>query len=429
MGRVGANLGLATLRAGQHDSRVRSCGVISMPFGTPKIQDGRGSPSRSTRLGGLRRLYPKILLAVFSLSLAGAISECAVRIFVSEVNDTFIVPIDSIHEKYHHKLLAPPIPASRRDAVRIMFVGDSFTWGMGVRERATSAFPVLVGKFFSQGSVEGVAPRVVQTFNLGMVSYSPSIYGVVLRDYAPLLKPDIVVLSLDDSDPQDDLLYSHLVKTDDRGLPQSVYPGLPGVPDLLIPVAKQIKLVRLVSGIFGRVVNKLRSKSDTLRQIENRYGHYRPGPGTDEEWAEAFQRSLRLTDAIHRYCRENQIKLVIINYPYAPAVTTKYRTTWEGDTFNFTPGVILDPTFHKAVRDFTAARGIPYYDFTGHLRSLPELDGIFNDENGHYAEKGYELLSRELVKFLGPLVDEVAVAKADGGSPGDRSLPGTRPIE
>ena len=93
-------------------------------------------------------------------------------------------------------------------------------------------------------------PRVVQTFNLGMVSYSPSIYGVVLRDYAPLLKPDILVLSLDDSDPQDDLLYSHLVKTDDRGLPESVYPGLPGVPDLLIPVAKQIKLVRLASGIF-----------------------------------------------------------------------------------------------------------------------------------------------------------------------------------
>jgi hypothetical protein len=106
--------------------------------------------------------------------------------------------------------------------VRIIFVGDSFTWGMGVKDRSTNAFPPLVGKYFSDSSVPGVAPRAVQTFNLGTVSYSPSIYGVVLRDFAPVLNPDIVVLGLDDSDPQDDLIYRSMLRTDDKGLPLSV---------------------------------------------------------------------------------------------------------------------------------------------------------------------------------------------------------------
>ena len=77
--------------------------------------------------------------------------------------------------------------------------------------------------------------------------------------------------------------------------------------------------------------------------------------------------------------------------------------------------------------DFASARSIPYYDFTDYLRLLPELDGIFNDEDGHYAEKGYELLSQELVKFLRPLVDEIADARAEGGSPGEKALLETRP--
>jgi|SRR5271157_991257 len=362
-------------------------------------------------LNKLRRLSPKILLAVVSLCLALAFAECIDRIFLPEVSDTIIVPIKSIEEKYHHPPRFPPIPSLVPGAVRIVFIGDSFTFGLGVDDRSTKAFPPLVGRFFSEGLVEGVARRAVQTFNLGTPSYSPSIYGVVLRDFAPTLKPDIVVLGLDDSDPQDDLLYSHLLKTDDQGLPLSVYPGLPGVPDFLIPVAKRIKLVRHVSGVYENMVNRIKRKADITMRIENRYGHYRPGPGSEKQWAEAFERTLRLVDAFHSYCVEHEIKLAIINYPYAPAVTTtQYRGTWPGQRFYFTRGVILDPTFHKAVREFASARDIPYYDFTPYLRRLPDLEGIYKDDDVHYAERGYELLARELVGFLRPIVDEVTVA-------------------
>jgi hypothetical protein len=36
---------------------------------------------------------------------------------------------------------------------------------------------------------------------------------------------------------------------------------------------------------------------------------------------------------------------------------------------------------------------------------LPDLKGIYNYDDGHFAERGYELLARELVKFLAPIVE------------------------
>ena len=216
-----------------------------------------------------------------------------------------------------------------------------------------------------------------------------------------------MVLGLDDSDPQDDLLYSNTLVTDDQGLPLSVYPGIPGVPSFLTPVARWVKLVRLVGKLGDKVYRRL-DKNNEIKKFENRWANYRPGGGSAKQWAEAFERSLKLVDAFYKYCEGHHIKLLIINYPYAPAVTTKYLSTFR-KMFHFDTGIIHAPTFHRAVRNFASARGIPYYDFTPYLRTLPDLEGVYNEKDmcGHYSEKGYELLARELVKFLAPFVDEV----------------------
>ena len=153
-----------------------------------------------------RRLLFKIALALFSLSLTLAFAECVDRIFVPATSDTLIIPIESINERFHHRFKERPIPSPLPGAVRIAFIGDSFTRGIGVKDPDTKAFPALVGRFFGEGSVKGDGRPEVQTFNLGAPSYSPSIYGVVLREFTPKLNPHIVVLGLDDSDPHDDLI-------------------------------------------------------------------------------------------------------------------------------------------------------------------------------------------------------------------------------
>lgn len=169
-----------------------------------------------------------IFLFSCSIILSLVFLELGCRFLLPEVSDTFIIKLRSVGNRYHHRYNGER-KSLQKDRFRIAFLGDSFTEGMGVSRK--DAFPQLVGKYFNEGKITGEA-ILVQTFNLGTRSYSPSIYGVVARDFFPKIKPDLVVLAVDDSDPQDDLLYRFSLKVDEHGLPLSVYPVIPGVPPI-----------------------------------------------------------------------------------------------------------------------------------------------------------------------------------------------------
>jgi lysophospholipase L1-like esterase len=354
----------------------------------------------------------KLSCLTLSLSLSLAVAEFVARRFLPELHHGLVV-VDSRgqtivggdDETYHHKPLWDEVPTPNSRAYRIIFLGDSFTWGLGLTDRKR-AFPHVVERIFSEGSVDEVAPRAVQTFNLGTPSYSPSIYGVVLRNYAPILKPDLVVLALDDSDPQDDLIYRPYLTTDGDGLPLSVNPLLRGVPGFLVPLATRVKLVRLSLAYLDKAYRRL-LEPKPLKEWKARFGHYRPGPGTDDQWAQLFQHTLSIVSSIQKYCYSNNIKLAILNYPYLPAVTTHdLVSAWRRKHTHFGTEILYQPTFHDAVRVFSDVRHIPYYDFTTYLRSLPDHHGlVVSDEDPHYSPKGHELLAREVVKFLAPLVN------------------------
>jgi hypothetical protein len=132
-------------------------------------------------------------------------------------------------------------------------LGDSFTWGSC---DAKDTFPRLVQTYFRDGTVPGVPPRNVQVFNLGTVSYSPSIYGILVKEYVPQIKPHLVVIAVDDSDPQDDLLYARTMIKDAQGLPESVRPYLEGVPEFLLPLAYRVKLIRVTCSVLYQRIGK-----------------------------------------------------------------------------------------------------------------------------------------------------------------------------
>lgn len=356
-------------------------------------------------------------LGALSLFFCLVFAEIAARILIPEVSDSFVIKTESLQEKFHHKplwgTLSPPDPL----AYRVVFIGDSFTYGYPIKDR-TKAFPAVFGQLFNEGAVEGVEARRIQSYNLGTPSYSPSVYGVVLREITPALKPDMVVLGLDDSDPQDDILYGPMLVTDSRGLPVSVHPGLPGVPHWLKPVASRVKLVRLSLGLGDKAYRKFVDREpQVLKRWESRLGHYRPGPGTEAQWSGAFQRSHALVAAMHDYCEARGIRFCVINYPYPPAVSQTEGLTWRKH-FHFGTDQLYEPSFHEATRTFCQSRKIPYYDFTTKLRSLTDHKGLFlSDDDPHYSPEGNAMLARELVRFLGPMIDAPASSDYDR-SPG-----------
>jgi hypothetical protein len=209
-----------------------------------------------------------------------------------------------------------------------------------------------------------------------------------------------VVLSVDDSDLQDDLVYSPMVKKDSDGLPLSVYPAPPGTPEWLLPIARRIKLVRLtMAALHKRRTRSERIKRDPRdrRLFTNRYAHY--VPENEHAWAPEFSRSLALIDAIVRYCRAHEIQIAIVNYPYPPAVTRLYGIEWR-KVFGLDGDRIYDPAWHHVQRRYAEAERVPYYDFTKYLRLLTDHQGIYDERDGHFSAAGNTLLAEELVRFI-----------------------------
>src|SRR5712691_9304760 len=88
-------------------------------------------------------------------------------------------------------------------------MGDSFMEGLG----PSDTVPVHVKHFFAQAS-----GRQLCVFNSACSSYSPSIFVPQAKKLIPLLKPDIVVVDVDETDLFDDYhRYRELVTRDDAG--------------------------------------------------------------------------------------------------------------------------------------------------------------------------------------------------------------------
>lgn len=346
-----------------------------------------------------------LLISLASTLASLAMAEWLCRLYLPEINDSHVIPVTNVLEKHHHPVtLRAPLADPDPGAFRIIFLGDSFTWG--ICQDVQDTFPYLVQKYFRDGAVDGAAPRNVQVFNLGTASYSPSIYGILIKEYFQQIKPHMVILAVDDSDPQDDLLYARTMIKDEQGLAVSVRPYLAGVPKFLLPLAYRVKLVRLIcSVLYQRIGKHFRSaaqaESDQLLAFENRYAHYEPEEAA--KWEHAFSRTGDLLLAIHRYVRSRGAQTVILNYPYPPAVTRAYCLEWRKQ-FNLGADRIYEPVFHAWQRRLAEANAIPYYDFTPFMRARADLQGMYWEENGHYTGKANALFAQEIVRFIIPLL-------------------------
>ena len=93
---------------------------------------------------------------------------------------------------------------------RLLMVGDSFTFGVGVESEETFS-ALLQQKLDARGAK-------IQVINGGVGSYSPILEYLILRDrYLDWLEPDAVMLWFDFNDLQDDFFYERHLRYDAQG--------------------------------------------------------------------------------------------------------------------------------------------------------------------------------------------------------------------
>ena len=162
----------------------------------------------------LRRAPAGLLLAlgVSALLLGFALPRAFSALLISKISQTYDLSVD-------HR----PRPDGReinRDGVRfkgdasdlsdddfvVLFLGDSFTFGIGLRYHET--YPV---QFKAIASAAACVERV-RAVNFGWISSSPLLSLRLLREIGYRYRPDLLVYNLDMTDFHDDLRYEYRLR-------------------------------------------------------------------------------------------------------------------------------------------------------------------------------------------------------------------------
>jgi hypothetical protein len=99
--------------------------------------------------------------------------------------------------------------AGCRSSISVLFLGDSFMEGYDDR----NTLPYHVAKYFKTERGE-----CLKTYNAGFTSYSPAIFVPQARKLLPIVRPDYVVVDVDETDLYDDFArYRKLMVRNERG--------------------------------------------------------------------------------------------------------------------------------------------------------------------------------------------------------------------
>ena len=99
--------------------------------------------------------------------------------------------------------------AGCRSPISVLFLGDSFMEGYDDK----NTLPYHVAKYFKTERGE-----CLKTYNAGLTSYSPAIFVPQARKLLPIVRPDYVVVDVDETDLFDDFArYRKLIVRNERG--------------------------------------------------------------------------------------------------------------------------------------------------------------------------------------------------------------------
>jgi hypothetical protein len=245
---------------------------------------------------------------------------------------------------------------------RILFLGDSFTEGLGVDFSDS-----FVGKFWNK-----IRKEHFEVLNAGVASYSPHLYYLKLKYLLEnkKLKIDELIVFIDISDIQDEIVYEDYRPGDNSA----------GIVDVL----------KRRSYLFSKIYTRFLHKDPVVERF-GRDGHIRERCMWTRDvemqrlWA---NRGLELAETymslVVDLCRHHGIPLTIAVYPWP---------------YQFEETVSLQQTFWKA---FAQRHHCFFLDlfpiFSKNLRPANQFD-YFMSDNTHWTVKGHELVADSLFDY------------------------------
>jgi lysophospholipase L1-like esterase len=280
-----------------------------------------------------------------------------------------------------------------RGTVRILLLGDSFTFGLRVRDEETFGRRLeeaLRGKY-------GTAP--VEVVSAGVISYCPLLEYLQYRHHLHVLEPDLVVVNFDMSDVQDHMAYSREAVLGSDGVPLFVTePSLRSQQPSAMPKLLLFEWIgRRIQGASGRVESTL--KGVPFVRDQDRYLWTLDG---GPEWdAEARNAMAPIVD-LSRLLERDGIPLLLATYPQPwqvsadatpiPPIRDQYGVGRHTVHLN-------DRPFRK-LEAFASEHHVPFVNATAAFRQDAAPATLFLENDFHFTPRGHELYADVLARFI-----------------------------
>ncbi len=272
----------------------------------------------------------------------------------------------------------PPAPSVR--AYRVMTTGDAFTSAEGVD--TALAWPRLLERELAPGGIGGLPVRVA---NFAITGYGPNQEAAVVRDYAPRVRPNAIVLEMFTNDYEDVLL-------SDDDFASLRGDGLPPPGGL----SAALHLAQLRAFVRHELKDPIAAKLHLRPNVEglgfaDAVAFDPARPGRERSATLTRERLRQMRDV----ARSLHARFVVILVP-SPVQVCASRDLRYDDP----PVALVDPELPQRVtRTLTTELGIEYYDARAALRASPVCP--YQPRNLHFTRAGHETFARYVAGILG----------------------------
>lgn len=274
-------------------------------------------------------------------------------------------------------LAGTPEPDGFRDAdLNLLFLGDSFTYGFGVRPR--EAFP-----FVCEALLESEHPsRPIQVANFAWTTSSPLLSYRRLVDVGEKYHPDMVLMCIDMSDIRDDVRWRDMLER--KGV-YAWFDRLPMTLDLLEWLAPDLYVGLVSRSTGGAPVERFFATEAPLEET-------RP-------WFAPLVSSLT---KIESWCTERGVEFAVVVLPRAFQYSKREcPDNWEADLY--TP---LGPHAHAPFRFFDELSEEVDYPVVSLLEDFLSTD-VFPTcfrSDPHWTPAGHRVAAGAIMEKLGPRI-------------------------
>lgn len=323
----------------------------------------------------------------------------------------------------------------KQNKIRIMLIGDSFVYGQNAHDNETIAYQL-------EEKIKQKYSDRVEVLSLGITGYSGLNYVGIARTYFDYLKPDIVILCLDQSDFQDDLLKNKIYKYkfDDNGFPFFIekFPEFKNISvdnqRNIVSVENKKELlihkIKIESSLFTRL-NKLRhylkkkkldNEFENLLKINHEEINYKELsdsqkddlrsivqsgdilPFSVNKSLEEYKLTIKSIEYVINKAREINSNIYLATYPYGWFINKNNSKYYQIKNFKKIIDFSSNTIFPDLVDKISQNLDVQHFNSYQYFKNLNGK--YWGDYDPHFNKEGYEKYALFLYSNLENLIKE-----------------------